>query len=518
MLDLIKDYVCINNLSLIQSQDSVYEFDCIIPDTFPDMQKILAVDAYTEFDSVSKTSGGSNVNFKINYKILYLAEAEKKIKAFSAVSEHSAKITSADMADEDTFQVFCRIANTEPTYINSRKISVKTTVHIEALQKSGTEVGICTGISGTDDIQAQKNSIILSTVAERISNHFDIDEDIELSSSKASYKEILRADAMLSDISYSVVGDKLQIKGSLQICTLYIADDVSESLQIIENEIPFSQSVELETFNENISRQTNLTLNKYNTEAIADLDGEKRILHVTATVNINADAYSLCEQEFLTDAYSLSQKFQLSSSTIEGMLITDDINSQFVIRDSAIKPENLPEITQIVNVSATLGEYACTAENGRVNITGNIICNILYLTDDEEAPIASFSSSIPFVQSFDYPQADEEMYVFANVCINHISFNIMSSSEIEFRISVIVKGNTIKQCKFNSVSEITQPENPFLEETENKPAILLYVVQPNDTLWKIAKRYNAPLELLKEVNQLKTPDLIYPGQKLLIPR
>ena len=26
------------------------------------------------------------------------------------------------------------------------------------------------------------------------------------------------------------------------------------------------------------------------------------------------------------------------------------------------------------------------------------------------------------------------------------------------------------------------------------------------------------LELLKEVNQLKNPDLLYPGQKLLIPR
>ena len=90
MLDLIKDYVCINNLSLVQSQDSVYEFDCIIPDTLPDMQKILAVDAYTEIDSVSKTSGGSNVTFKINYKILYLCETEKKIKAFSTFSEHSA--------------------------------------------------------------------------------------------------------------------------------------------------------------------------------------------------------------------------------------------------------------------------------------------------------------------------------------------------------------------------------------------------------------------------------------------
>lgn len=518
MLDLIKDYVCINTLSLVQSQDYVYEFDCIVPDSLPDMQKILAVDAYTETDSVSKSSGGSSVNFKINYKILYLSETERKIKAFSAFSEHYAKIAAPDKADEDTFQVFCRVANAEPTYINSRKISVKATVHIDSLQKNGSEVGICTGISGSDDIQTQKSSIMLSTVAESISSHFDIDEEIELSGGKASYKDLLRTDAMLSDVSYSVVGDKLQIKGALLLCTLYIADDIAESLQIIENEIPFSHSVELENIEDNISRQINFSLNKYSAEAIADIDGEKRILHITATVNVNADAYSLCEQEFLTDAYSLSQKFQLSSNSVDGMLITDDVNGQFVLRDSAVKPENLPEISQIVNVSAIPGEYACIAENGRINVTGSIICNVLYLTENEEMPIASFSSSVPFVQSVDCPQADEEMYVFACVCVNHISFNIMSSSETEFRISVIVKGNTAKKCKFNTVNEITQTDNPFIENSGDKPAILLYVVQPNDTLWKIAKKYNAPLELLKEINNLSNPDLIHPGQKLLIPR
>ncbi|MBE7058250.1 MAG: DUF3794 domain-containing protein [Ruminococcaceae bacterium] len=518
MLDLIKDYVCINNLSLVQSQDSVYEFDCIIPDTLPDMQKILAVDAYTEIDSVSKTSGGSNVTFKINYKILYLCETEKKIKAFSAVSEHSAKISAPHSADEDTFQVLCRVANTQPTFINSRKISVKTTVHIEALQKSGAEVGICTGISGTDDIQTQKSSVTLSTIAESISSHFDIDEEIELSSGKASYKELLRTDAMLSDVSYTVIGDKLQIKGSLQICTLYVADDVSESLQIIENEIPFTHSLEVETIGDNISRHTDFSLNKYSVEALTDLDGEKRILHITATVNINADAYSLCEQEILSDAYSLSQKFRLSSDSVDGMLISEDISGQFVLRDSATKPDDLPEIFQIVNVSAVPGDYSFISENGKITVSGSIICNILYLTEDEEAPVASFSSSVPFVQSIDCPQSDCETQILAGVFVNHISFNIMSPSETEFRISAIIKGSSVKLCKFSNISEITQPENPFLEIGEDRPAILLYVVQPNDTLWKIAKKYNAPLDILKEVNALNNPDLIYPGQKLLIPR
>jgi len=45
----------------------------------------------------------------------------------------------------------------------------------------------------------------------------------------------------------------------------------------------------------------------------------------------------------------------------------------------------------------------------------------------------------------------------------------------------------------------------------------LYFVKPGDTLWEIAKCYRVPLALLKSVNKLENPDLIYPGQRLLIP-
>ncbi|PWI58931.1 LysM peptidoglycan-binding domain-containing protein [Sulfoacidibacillus thermotolerans] len=43
----------------------------------------------------------------------------------------------------------------------------------------------------------------------------------------------------------------------------------------------------------------------------------------------------------------------------------------------------------------------------------------------------------------------------------------------------------------------------------------LYLVDPGDTLWYIARRYNTSVASIQELNGL-TSDLIYPGQKLLI--
>lgn len=44
-----------------------------------------------------------------------------------------------------------------------------------------------------------------------------------------------------------------------------------------------------------------------------------------------------------------------------------------------------------------------------------------------------------------------------------------------------------------------------------------YTVVPGDSLWKIAKKYNTVWQKLQELNKLKNPNLIYPGQVLLLP-
>lgn len=45
-----------------------------------------------------------------------------------------------------------------------------------------------------------------------------------------------------------------------------------------------------------------------------------------------------------------------------------------------------------------------------------------------------------------------------------------------------------------------------------------YTVQPGDSLWKIAVRYQVGLSEIIQANpQFKNPDLIYPGQKVTIP-
>jgi LysM repeat protein len=47
-------------------------------------------------------------------------------------------------------------------------------------------------------------------------------------------------------------------------------------------------------------------------------------------------------------------------------------------------------------------------------------------------------------------------------------------------------------------------------------SMTVYAVQPGDTLWRIAQRYNTAIDELMAVNELEHPVKLHTGQKLLI--
>lgn len=49
------------------------------------------------------------------------------------------------------------------------------------------------------------------------------------------------------------------------------------------------------------------------------------------------------------------------------------------------------------------------------------------------------------------------------------------------------------------------------------PAVMIYTVQPGDTLGDIAARFDVPVSVIARINAIPNIDRIYPGQRLRIP-
>ncbi len=525
MLELIKDYVKMNQLVAATTFRAVFEHDCIVPDALPDMAKVLAVEGVAVVESTAPGNNSLTVNFRIHYKILYMTdEGEVGVRSFQSQSEHSAILDAPGIESGASCKINCCVENTEHTFVNSRKLSFRNMVRIEPRIENTLEQGITTGLSGLSDLQFLRSKYAVSNISESLNAQLTVSENLELPGGKTSFRELLRSDPQLSDVTYVLTGDKLQIRGNLTVCTLYLADDLQQSMQILENQIPFTQVMQVSALGESVIWEVDCLLKTFHAAAVEDADGEKRILSVEAVLTFQADSFETGEYEVLTDAYSLSTGFTMEKGELNTSLLVGELSTQFVLKEIAAKPEDAPGISEIVNVTGRIGQTDVKVEDGKVVIDGFVICNVLYISGDEGQPLASFIQQVPFSQVFDYRNASENMTAAMKLDVNHVSFSILSLQEIELRIAVSAKG-ILSACQ--TVPIIVSVSEPIDGEAQmpdwcagwsgGRPSILLYVVQPGDTLWKIAKRYGAPMTLLQEVNELKNPDILTPGQKLLIP-
>ena len=97
--------------------------------------------------------------------------------------------------------------------------------------------------------------------------------------------------------------------------------------------------------------------------------------------------------------------------------------------------------------------------------------------------------------------------------LDDLDFQMLSEQEGELRAAVTMEAVVLRDETAEIVKDITPEEEAAPSPTAGA---IIYMVQPQDTLWKIAKRYRTTVEDILSINEIENPDLISPGQKLLI--
>lgn len=81
-----------------------------------------------------------------------------------------------------------------------------------------------------------------------------------------------------------------------------------------------------------------------------------------------------------------------------------------------------------------------------------------------------------------------------------------------------ISGN-VDRDRFTSdifLRDTTPPPDPGDPPCEKPSTVVTYTVRPGDTLWSIAQRYDTTAARIAEINRLANPNLIFSGQELLI--
>ena len=81
-------------------------------------------------------------------------------------------------------------------------------------------------------------------------------------------------------------------------------------------------------------------------------------------------------------------------------------------------------------------------------------------------------------------------------------------------IAQIVQMNSIKNQNLIYAGQVLQIPN---SSNVNEIGTIVYTVVRGDNLWNLAKRYSTTINQIVQINNIRNPNLIYPGQLLTIP-
>jgi hypothetical protein len=517
-LELIKENVKVNRVIGTDSVQAIIDNDIIVPDTKPDIIRILILDGDVCETNTEILQDKVLINGMINLKILYISDdSEKSIKSINTNAGFSHTLQIENARSGMNCRVKCEIEHMNYDILNGRKLNIKTIMKIDGKLTQELEQGIINDLKDMDDVQILKENIKMNSYIGETNTNYSIKESLEVPAGKPSIREILRNDIKISGKDYKITDNKIAAKGEINISTLYIGDNEEQGIQFMEHEIPFTEFIDLPGINEDAVCELEYKVDDYSFESAEDNDGELRILNGEIMLNIYSSGSNVRNVEVIADAYCPGTRLTMEK---EPFIVEENMaenKGQIILKDTIVLSDECPDIYEVFNVLCKPGLSDIKILDDKVIIEGVINNNVLYLANNSEQPVFSYKQDIPFRHGVDIKGIKQGMKCEPEVSIEHCSYSMVSSNEVEIRLviglCIRVSNNTVLQL-IVKINEAVLEDNKI----DSQPSIIIYFAKQGDTLWKIAKNYYTTMEYIESVNNLSAHNVLAPGQQIIIPK
>lgn len=516
-LELLQKDVKVSRVILRKKSSAVIENDIIVPDSKPDISKILIVDADVYKSGVECKRDKTTINGRLRYKILYVADDESgSIRSIESDLPFSVAADTPGSDEGMWCRAECSIEYLEYEVSNSRKLAVKTIMDTSCKVREEQEFFIAEEIEGTEDLQQQRKKYFINSFTGKGRESFVVNDSTDIPAGKPSIVEILRSDIKLSGLEYKLEDNKITVQGEINVATLYISEDEERHIESVENELPFTQILEIDGIEDDCEFDISCEITDARISAQEDMDDELRVLELSFELTAEALGFRQTAVDAVSDAYSPSRNIILKKETIVMEEFARQEKGNFFMKE-IINTDDAANIGQIFNVTAkpVISEY--TAFDNKLTIEGLTECNILYSSGSENQPIRNFKQELPFKQSLAIEGLKAGQDCEVALAVQHLNYSMASSQEVDLRLSLDA---TVKISGETEIPVIIDAEETEDIETRNESAasVLIYFVKSGDSLWSIAKKYRTTIEAIERVNELTSGEKLNLGQQIIIPK
>ena len=512
-IDIIKENVQFEQLLRESNSNTILKEEYLIPDTHPDVQQILTVEARPMIINKELIGDKIVLEGKVEYTVIYLAREDGLVA--NSVNYNQNFTNNIDLSQGEykvICEAQCNVEHIEATIMNERKISIQGIITVDWELYKSNEFEFVKDIEGSNEVEVLKKTETI--------NKISANEDVELigkcmlrvGMDKPQINKILKCSLRLHKKEVKIAEDKIYLGCYCQLNILYKGDD-SKDIIPLEDDIYLSKEEEVKGVTSDMLPTVCYEISNNDLMLEEDDLGEVRIINDEFMVKANVKVFSKENIDTIKDAYSTKCLIGLKKDEHEVGILHGANNSESIIKyniqlnDKDLKPEH------IISANASIILTDKQVMKDRVAIEGIIKADVLYKTNDEEKYLANVKAEIPFSAIIDIFGATEGMKSIVKGNLENIDAAIEGNS-IAIKATIILSGKILYEMNKEFISDIVEEEGDM---PEKKASITIYVVGDGDTLWDLAKKYNTTVCDLMKINKVEDPEHIEQGQKLIIP-
>ncbi|MCX7883838.1 MAG: DUF3794 domain-containing protein [Caloramator sp.] len=514
-VELIRDIINYEELIGEGASQTMVSGDILINDRNPEISRVLNMDGKVLLVSSEVVEDKIILEGRMNFDILYASTEENRgIYKVGASTNFTHNIQVIGAMPNMYSKILAYIEHIEYELLTNKKIKVNAVINLKGVVYNRKTAEAIMDIKG-QDIQLLKNAVQVDECLASDSAQIVIKGNMEIGEDKPQADSILKTDVNIGKKDIFVQDGKATINACAHIRVMYDSNNGNE-VYISEQDSAFTHEIALPEVKSDMRCDVSFKVEDVNARILENENGERRIIECEVILGISMKGYLKRDIQIIDDAYSPEERYELEKNSIKANSFFGEGSDSQTIKERIVLPQESETIAQVKHVTANPVITDVKVFEDKVVAEGVVSCCIMYMMASEEGGMASYEEEIPFKSVIDMMGIKIDMMPEVNVDIQHIAFEKVSPREVDVKIIVESNVKVFHRISLDFVKSVVECEIP--ENIKNMPSIVIYVVQNNDTLWKIAKKYGTTIEDIVKINDLDNPDVIIPGMKLLVPK
>jgi hypothetical protein len=489
------------------------EEELIIPEDKPEIAKILDLGARVYGTGIEVVQDRVMIEGIISYNLLYIAVGDsKRVMQVDSEAGFTQYVEVEGAKPRMTADISFELEHVDYDIQDSRRLNIRTVLNIGCKVQQLLQIEVLREFDQPDTIQALKEPLRLISSGGDGSGQTIIREDVEIPDDMPSAVEVLRKDARVKVLEKKVADNRVIAHGEIDLRILYQTQEEQEPVQLLQYDIPFSHTVEVQGAYQGMDCHVNVEVQDIDISLRQDIVGDVRIFSIDMMLFMEGRVFESQEVDVIVDAYSPGSVLDLTKQKIVLSRSVGEAQAQAVIRENVEIPESIPPVDKILytEVRPLITDYR-TSDN-QVLVDGVLTGVVLYRPEDEELPICSLKVDIPFTQNLEIKGVTEDMNCFCEVELQYLSHTLVSFNEFELKATMLVRGEATESIEKEVLLDVEEKEQEQVEDA----GIYVYFVQPGDTLWSVAKKYNTTIDSILRYNDIEDQDDLKAGTRLMI--